>query len=254
MASDGHRPQHDRTGSRRIAQRRDARSRAGSAGPAEATSRLTQTDASLLDDLRSLIEPTTRGDPQSPLLWTCKSLSNLAESLRAMGHQVGRTLVRKLLRQLNYTLQANRKTREGSNHPDRDAQFHYINDRVTDALSAGQPAISVDAKKKELVGDFKNGGQEWRPKGQPEDVRVYDFLINSGAARRTACTIADNKGWVSVGIDHDTAQFAVNSIRRWWSEMGERAFSACKELLITADGGGSNSSCAPLESLVARLG
>jgi len=128
----------------------------------------TQTGVSLLDDLRSLIEPTTRGDPQSPLLWTRKSLGNLAESLRAMGHQAGRTLVRKLLRPLNYTLQANRKTREGSNHPDRDAQFHYINDRVKDALSAGEPAISLDTKKKELVGDFKNAGREWRPKGAAE--------------------------------------------------------------------------------------
>jgi hypothetical protein len=204
----------------------------------------TQTDVSLLDDLRSLIEPTTRGDPQSPLLWTCKSLGNLAESLRAMGHQAGRTLVRKLLRQLNYTLQANHKTREGSNHPDRDAQFHYINDRVKGALSAGEPAISVDTKKKELVGDFKNAGREWRPKGAPEEVRVHDFVIPGlgRAAPYGVYDIAGNAGWVSVGVDHDTAAFAVNAIRSWWRSIGRQRYPNAKSLLITADGGGSNGS------------
>jgi Rhodopirellula transposase DDE domain len=138
---------------------------------------LRETDATLVDDLRSLVEPVTRGDPQSPLLWTCKSLRKLSQSLRDMGHKVGRTLVGELLHQLDYSLQANRKTREGSDHPDRDAQFHYINDRVKEALAAGEPAISVDTKKKELVGDFKNGGREWRPQGTPEEVRVHDFII-----------------------------------------------------------------------------
>jgi hypothetical protein len=138
---------------------------------------LSETDASLLDDLRALVEPETRGDPQSPLLWTCKSLRKLSQSLRDMGHRIGHTVVGELLHKLNYRLQANRKTREGSHHPDRNAQFHYINDRVKEALAAGQPAISVDTKKKELVGDFKNAGREWRPKGSPEDVRVHDFVI-----------------------------------------------------------------------------
>jgi hypothetical protein len=150
---------------------------------------LSETDASLLDDLRSLVEPATRGDPQSPLLWTSKSVRKLSESLREMGHTIGRTLVGQLLHQLGYRLQANRKTREGSSHPDRDAQFHYINERVKEALAAGEPAISVDTKKKELVGDFKNGGREWRPKGSPEEVRVHDFVIPAlGRAVPTAFT------------------------------------------------------------------
>jgi hypothetical protein len=136
---------------------------------------MSETDASLLDDLRSLVEPQTRGDPQSPLLWTCKSLRKLSQSLR--DHTSGRTLVGELLHKLDYRLQANRKTREGSHNPDRDAQFHYLNDRVKEALARGEPAISIDTKKKELVGDFKNAGREWRPKGSPEDVRVHDFVI-----------------------------------------------------------------------------
>src|ERR1019366_157947 len=138
---------------------------------------LSETDTSLLDDLRSLVEPQTRGDPQSPLLWTCKSLRKLSQSLRDMGHKIGRTLVGELLHKLDYSLQSNRKTREGSVHPDRDAQFHYINDRVKAALAVGEPAISVDTKKKELVGNFKNAGREWRPQGSPEEVRVHDFVI-----------------------------------------------------------------------------
>lgn len=204
----------------------------------------TQTDASLLDDLRALVEPTTRGDPQSPLLWTCKSLSTLSESLRAMGHKAGRTLVRKLLHQLDYSLQANRKTREGAGHPDRDAQFHYINDQVKAALAAGEPAISVDTKKKELVGDFKNAGREWRPKGTPEEVRVHDFIIPElgRAVPYGVYDIAGNAGWVSVGIDHDTAAFATNAIRSWWRLMGRERYPDAKSLLITADGGGSNGS------------
>jgi len=205
---------------------------------------LSATDASLVDDLRSLVEPETRGDPQSPLLWTCKSLRKLSQSLREMGHKIGRTVVGELLYKLDYRLQANRKTREGASHPDRDAQFRYINDQVKAALAAGEPAISVDTKKKELVGDFKNGGREWRPKGSPEQVRVHDFVIPElgRAVPYGVYDIADNVGWVNVGIDHDTAAFATNAIRSWWQLMGRERYPKAKSLLITADGGGSNGS------------
>jgi len=205
---------------------------------------LSETDASLLDDLRTLVEPETRGDPQSPLLWTCKSLRRLSQSLRDMGHTIGRTLVGELLHKLDYRLQANRKTREGSHNPDRDAQFHYINDRVKEALAAGEPAISVDTKKKELVGDFKNAGREWRPKSSPEEVRVHDFVIPElgRAVPYGVYDIAGNAGWVSVGIDHDTAAFATNAIRSWWKLMGCERYPNASSLLITADGGGSNGS------------
>ena len=205
---------------------------------------LSETDASLIDDLRCLVEPTTRGDPQSPLLWTCKSLRKLSHGLREMGHKIGRTLVGELLHKLDYSLQSNRKTREGSNHPDRDAQFHYINDRVKAALAAGEPAISVDTKKKELVGDFKNAGREWRPQGAPEEVRVHDFIIPElgRAVPYGVYDIADNAGWVSVGISHDTAAFATNAIRSWWKLMGRERYPNANSLLITADGGGSNGS------------
>ena len=205
---------------------------------------LSETDTSLLDDLRSLVEPETRGDPQSARRWTCRSLRKLSRSLRDMGHKVGRTLVGELLHKLDYRLQANRKTREGSSHPDRNAQFHYINDRVKEALAAGEPAISVDTKKKELVGDFKNGGREWRPKGSPEEVRVHDFVIPElgRAVPYGVYDIAGNAGWVSVGIDHDTAAFAVNAIRSWWRLMGHERYPNARSLLITADGGGSNGS------------
>ncbi len=187
---------------------------------------LIETDASLLDDLRSLVEPDARGDPQSPLLWTSKSLRKLAESLREMGHRIGRTLVGDLLHKLDYSLQGNRKTREGSNHPDRDAQFCYINDRVKEALASNEPAISVDTKKKELVGDFKNAGREWRQKGSPEEVRVHDFLIPElgRAVPYGVYDIARDAGWVSVGVDHDTAAFAVNV-----DADGPRAISERKE-------------------------
>ena len=201
-------------------------------------------DASLIDDLRSLVEPTTRGDPQSPLLWTCKSLRKLSQSLRDMGHKIGRTLVGELLHKLDYSLQSNRKTREGSVHPDRDAQFHYINDRVKAALAVGEPAISVDTKKKELVGNFKNAGREWRPQGSPEEVRVHDFVIPElgRAVPYGVYDIAGNAGWVSVGVDHDTAAFAANAIRTWWKLMGRERYRNPRSLLITADGGGSNGS------------
>ena len=201
-------------------------------------------DASLIDDLRSLVEPTTRGDPQSPLLWTCKSLRKLSQSLRDMGHKIGRTLVGELLHKLDYSLQSNRKTREGSVHHDRDAQFHYINDRVKAALAVGEPAISVDTKKKELVGNFKNAGREWRPQGSPEEVRVHDFVIpeRGRAVPYGVYDIAGNAGWVSVGVDHDTAAFAANAIRTWWKLMGRERYRNPRSLLITADGGGSNGS------------
>jgi len=205
---------------------------------------LTSLDASLLDDLRTLVDPATRGDPQAPLLWTSKSLRHLAEGLRALGHKIGHNTVANLLRGLGYSLQANRKTLEGASHPDRDAQFHYINQQVGAALAAGEPAISVDTKKKELVGDFKNGGREYRPEGQPEPVRVHDFLVPElgRVAPYGVYDIADNKGWVSVGIDHDTADFAVNAIRRWWRLMGQARYPKARHLVITADGGGSNGS------------
>ena len=205
---------------------------------------LTTTDPTLLGDLQALVEPATRGDPMAPLLWVAKSVRNLAAALQAQGHRIGHNVVAKLLRELGYSLQANRKTLEGTSHPDRNAQFDYINDQVKSALAAGQPAISVDTKKKELVGDFKNHGREYRPQGDPEKVRVHDFLIPGlgRAAPYGVYDIADNTGWVSVGIDHDTASFAVNSIRRWWRMMGRERYPRARRLVITADGGGSNGS------------
>jgi transposase len=205
---------------------------------------LTATDGTLLGDLQTLVEPVTRGDPMAPLLWTAKSLRKLATELQQLGHRIGHNVVAKLLRELGYSLQANRKTLEGASHPDRDAQFHYINDQVKAALAADQPAISVDTKKKELVGDFKNNGREYRPQGDPEKVRVHDFKIPElgRAAPYGVYDIADNAGWVSVGIDHDTASFAVNAIRRWWQAMGQQRYPHARQLVITADGGGSNGS------------
>lgn len=203
---------------------------------------LVVTDPTVGADLKELVEPATRGDPMAPLLWTAKSLRTLAAGLGALGHRICHNVVGDLLREMGYSLQANCKTREGSNHPDRDAQFGYINDRVKQALAAGEPAISVDTKKKELVGDFKNGGREYRPKGQPEPVRVHDFVIPElgRAAPYGVYDIAGNAGWVSVGIDHDTASFAVNTIRRWWQAMGRARYPQATRLLITADCGGSN--------------
>jgi hypothetical protein len=203
---------------------------------------LTQSDPDLLATLESLIEPATRGDPESPLRWTCKSTRRLAYELTSQHHPVGANTVSALLHQAGYSLQANRKTREGGSHPDRNAQFEYINAQVRRFLDRGQPAISVDTKKKELVGDFKNAGREWRPAGQPEEVRVHDFLDKKlgKAIPYGVYDLLNNQGWVSVGIDHDTAQFAANSIRLWWNRMGRRRFPRAGELLITADGGGSN--------------
>jgi hypothetical protein len=204
---------------------------------------LQESDPGLLAALEALIEPTTRGDPESPLRWTCKSTRKLADELTRQDHPVGPGTVRSLLHQAGYSLQANRKTREGASHPDRNAQFEYINSQVHRFQKRGQPAISVDTKKKELVGDFRNGGREWRPEGEPEEVRVHDFLDKTlgKAIPYGVYDMLNNQGWVSVGMDHDTAQFAANSIRRWWTGMGQRRFPRASQLLITADGGGSNS-------------
>jgi hypothetical protein len=199
-------------------------------------------DPGLLPALLSLVEPEARGDPMSPLRWTCKSLRRLAAELTERGHPVSRTVVGELLAREKFSLQANRKTREGSEHPDRDAQFAHINASVTAALAEGQPVISVDTKKKELVGDFKNAGREWRPQGDPEEVRVHDFLLPElgRAVPYGLYDLADNAGWVSVGMNHDTAAFAVQTIRRWWHDLGQTRYPAAERLVITADAGGSN--------------
>jgi len=204
--------------------------------------KLTAKDSTLLRDLDALVEPTARGDPQSPLRWTCKSTPRLAKELAEQGHQVSQRSVCDLLAQLNYSLQSTRKTREGGQHPDRDAQFNHIARTAAQYQAAGDPVISVDTKKKELVGDFKNGGREWQPKGDPEPVRVHDFVDPElgKVAPYGVYDVAANQGWVSVGIDHDTAEFAVESIRRWWREMGRPRYPDARRLLITADCGGSN--------------
>jgi hypothetical protein len=203
---------------------------------------LTEKDPQVLASLERLVEPTTRGDPESALRWTCKSTRQLAEALGHAGHPVGRQKVSELLAALGYSLQSNRKTREGSAHVDRDAQFQHINEQVSAYQRRSQPVISVDTKKKELIGDFKNGGREWHPRGKPQEVRTHDFMdrdlgkVNPyGVYDQTA-----NVGWVSVGTDHDTAEFAVESIRRWWSKMGAACYPNATDLLITADCGGSN--------------
>ena len=198
----------------------------------------------LLRDLMALVEPGERGDPMSPLRWTCKSLRQLAAELVARGHRVSRTVVGELLKAQKFSLQANRKTNEGGDRPDRDAQFSHINQSVAAALSAQEPVISVDTKKKELIGDFKNAGREWRPQGEPEEVRVHDFLIKElgRAVPYGIYDLAANAGWVSVGMNHDTAAFAVQTIRRWWQDIGCKRYPGAKRLTITCDGGGSNGS------------
>lgn len=204
---------------------------------------LVEKDPELLAALDALIDPVTRGDPESPLRWTCKSTSKLAEELTRQDHPVGPRTVAAILHHAGYSLQANRKTREGASHPDRNAQFEYINKQVRRFQDRQQPAISIDTKKKELVGDFKNAGREWRVQGQPQIVRVHDFKDETlgKVIPYGVFDIVNNQGWVSVGIDHDTAQFAANSIYQWWTKMGHDRFPRAKELLITADGGGSNS-------------
>jgi len=198
----------------------------------------------LLRDLMALVEPGARGDPMSPLRWTCKSLRRLAAELVARGHRVSRTVVGGLLKAQKFSLQANSKTSEGGDRPDRDAQFSHINLSVTAALAAQEPVISVDTKKKELVGDFKNAGREWRPQGEPEAVRVHDFLIKElgRAVPYGLYDLAANAGWVSVGMNHDTSAFAVQTIRRWWQDIGCKRYPDTKRLTITCDGGGSNGS------------
>jgi DDE family transposase len=199
-------------------------------------------DRTLLADLDRLISPDTRGDPESPLRWTCKSTRQLADTLNGMGHQVSHVLVGQLLHAQGYSLQANAKVNEGRQHPDRDAQFTYLNERVKEHLAEGAPALSVDTKKKELVGEFKNGGREWRPQGQPEAVNVHDFP-DEEVGKAIPYGIYDmgrNSGWVSVGQDHDTASFAVEALRRWWQGEGSSRYGQARRLLISADCGGSN--------------
>jgi transposase len=212
--------------------------------PGGGRKRRTEDDPKLQAALEALVEPVTRGHPESPLRWTCKSTRRLAAELAHQNHPVGERTVAALLREAGYSLQANRKTREGDAHPDRNAQFEHINGQVLRFQNRLQPVISVDTKKKELVGDFRNGGREWQPRGKPEEVRVHDFQDPAlgKAIPYGVFDVTNNQGWVSVGIDHDTARFAAATIRRWWRQMGIRRFPAAKQLMITADGGGSNAS------------
>jgi len=212
--------------------------------PGGGRKRLTEIDPGLEQALEALVDPATRGHPESPLRWTCKSTSQLAEELQRQNHPVTDRTVARLLKGAGYSLQANRKTQEGSSHPDRNAQFEYISQQVRAFQKQGQPVVSVDTKKKELVGEFKNSGEEWQPAGQPEKVQVHDFPDKKlgKAIPYGVYDLASNEGWVSVGIDHDTARFATASVGRWWREMGSRRFPTATKLMITADGGGSNSS------------
>lgn len=205
---------------------------------------LKEKDPGLVGALEALIEPFTQGDPMRPLRWTCKSVRRLAEELKNQGHTISAAKVAELLAELGYSLQSHRKRDEGKGHEDRDAQFGHINQQVLAFQEEGQPVISVDTKKKELVGPYKNGGREWRPQGQPEEVKVYDF-VDAQLGKAIPYGVYDinlNEGWVSVGCDHDTSEFAVESIRRWWRKMGANRYPQARRLLITADGGGSNSS------------
>jgi Rhodopirellula transposase DDE domain len=212
--------------------------------PGAGRKRATEADTKLEAALERLVDPVTRGDPQSPLRWTCKSTTQLATELTRQGHLVSPSTVGRLLKAAGYSLQSNRKTKEGGNHPDRNAQFEHINSVVLAFQRRSQPVISVDAKKKELVGEFKNNGREWHPKGEPEEVLVHDFMDKKlgKAIPYGVYDVTENQGWVSVGIDHDTAHFATEAIRRWWKKMGSKRHQGAKKLLITADGGGSNGS------------
>jgi transposase len=202
----------------------------------------TEEDPTLLADLESLVDPLTRGDPESPLRWTCKSTAQLAEELQARGHTVSPRKVAQLLHELGYSLQANRKNREGKQHPDRNAQFEHINATAEDFQRRGQPVVSVDTKKKELIGDFQQKGREWQPASQPVEVNTHDFPDKDlgKAIPYGVYDVAHDEGWVSVGTDHDTAAFAVESLRRWWRRMGRQAYPGAEELLVSADAGGSN--------------
>jgi len=212
--------------------------------PGAGRKRLEDQAPGLLRDLEALVEPATRGDPQSPLRWTCKSTQKLADALQAKGYTISERKVAALLIGLDYSLQANRKVREGTQHPDRHAQFAYINEQVKAFQARQQPISSVDTKKKEFVGDFKNRGREWQPPGQPEQVRVYDFLDKDlgQAIPYGVYDVTHNEGWVSVGVDHDTAEFSVASIKRWWYHMGRVVYPKAEELFIIAEGGGSHGS------------
>lgn len=205
---------------------------------------LTMTDATLLENLRRLIEPATMGDPMRPLLWVSKSHAKLAAELRKMGHVISASSIPKLLVQLKYSRQVNRKTREGSSHPDRNAQFEHINEQAISFQAGNQPVVSVDTKKKELIGDYKNPGSDYRPQGCPDEVKVHDFADKElgKAIPYGVYDIASNAGWVSVGVDHDTAEFAVNAVRSWYASMGRERYPEADRLMITADGGGSNGS------------
>lgn len=206
--------------------------------------RQTELDPQLQTSLEKLVEPLTRGDPESPLRWTCRSTTNLSQALKEQGHVASPQTVGRLLNAAGYSLQSNLKTKEGSSHPDRNAQFEYINELVEKLQERGQPVISVDTKKKELIGEFKNSGREWRRAGEPDEVKVHDFMEPElgKAIPYGVYDLSENQGWVSVGIDHDTARFATAAIRRWWRKMGSKRYPNARELLITADGGGSNSS------------
>ena len=206
--------------------------------------RQTELDPQLQTSLEKLVEPLTRGDPESALRWTCRSTANLSQALKEQGHQASPQTVGRLLNAAGYSLQGNRKTKEGSSHPDRNAQFEYINELVEQLQERGQPVISVDTKKKELIGEFRNGGREWRRAGEPDEVKVHDFMEPElgKAIPYGVYDLSENQGWVSVGIDHDTARFATAAIGRWWKKMGSKSYPKARELLITADGGGSNSS------------
>jgi len=210
--------------------------------PGGGRKRTVELDPTLRADLEALIEPGTRGDPESPLRWTTRSVRNLAAELGRQGHRVSHRIVGELLHDMGYSLQANRKTLEGTSHPDRDAQFRHISEAVQLQLSLGEPVISVDTKKKELVGPFRNGGRELRPAGDPERVLMHDFVIPElgRAAPYGVYDLAENAAWVSVGTDHDTAAFAVETIRRWWQTMGRERYPEATRLLVTADAGGSN--------------
>jgi transposase len=212
--------------------------------PGGGRKRTVDSDPTLKEDLENLLNPAVRGDPESPLRWTSKSVRHLAKELQRLGHQTSPRMVAKILHDLDYSLQANRKTLEGSSHPDRNAQFEHINRQAQEYFATSDPVISVDTKKKELVGEFKNGGREWRPKGFPETVKVHDFPDPElgRAIPYGVYDLAANNGWVSVGVDHDTSSFAVETIRRWWGSMGRQRYPNAKRLLITADGGGSNGS------------
>jgi hypothetical protein len=212
--------------------------------PGGGRTRVSEIEKELVDSLERLVDPTTRGDPDSPLRWTCTSTTQLAEALTRQGHPLSPRSVGRLLNEVGYSLQSNRKTLEGASHPDRNAQFENISRTVLAFQNEGQPVISVDTKKKELVGAFKNGGREWRPRGEPEEVKIYDFLEpeRGNASPYGVYDLTSNQGWVRVGIDHDTARVAVDATRRWWQQMGAKRDRSAHRLLITADGGGRHGS------------